>query len=102
WCLPGGFIEWGESPEEGARRELFEETGITAGDLSLIGAYSSISGIRRHVLLVAYMVHSWTGEAFAGDDALEVRWFDVNGAPPLAFKVHEQALTDSRMRIAGQ
>jgi len=30
WCLPGGFIEWGESPEEGAKRELFEETCITA------------------------------------------------------------------------
>ena len=99
WCLPGGFIEWGESPEEGARRELFEETGITAGDLSLVGAYSSISGTRRHVLLVAYKALSWTGEAFAGDDASEVRWYNLNEIPPLAFRVHEQALADSRVRM---
>lgn len=28
WCLPGGKLEPDETPEEGAIRELFEETGI--------------------------------------------------------------------------
>src|SRR5262245_39536349 len=30
WCLPAGFMEYGESPERCAVRELFEETGIRA------------------------------------------------------------------------
>lgn len=40
WFLPGGAIERGELPEEGAKRELREEAGIEIeGELELIGAY---------------------------------------------------------------
>lgn len=98
WCLPGGFIEWGESPQEGARRELLEETGIRAGHLSIVGAYDSITGADRHVLLLAYRVHDWNGDPVAGDDADEVRWFDIDAMPRLAFTVHEKVVAEERER----
>ena len=31
WSIPGGHSEFGESPQEAARREVFEETGIEVG-----------------------------------------------------------------------
>jgi 8-oxo-dGTP pyrophosphatase MutT (NUDIX family) len=40
WFLPGGLVEPGESPEDGARRELAEEAGVEIeGELELVGCY---------------------------------------------------------------
>ena len=40
WYLPGGMVEHGELPEDGARRELFEEAGLEIdGDLEIVGCY---------------------------------------------------------------
>ena len=40
WFLPGGMVEHGELPEDGARRELFEESGFEIdGDLEIVGCY---------------------------------------------------------------
>jgi ADP-ribose pyrophosphatase YjhB (NUDIX family) len=40
WGLPGGVMELGENVETCARRELREETGLTAGPLRLVGVYT--------------------------------------------------------------
>lgn len=37
WDIPGGHIEPGESPAEAVRREVYEETGATLGQLYLLG-----------------------------------------------------------------
>ena len=39
WSFPGGRSESGETVEATARRELFEETGLTVGPLLLLGAF---------------------------------------------------------------
>lgn len=40
WFLPGGAVDRGELPEDGARRELVEESGLDIeGELELVGAY---------------------------------------------------------------
>jgi 8-oxo-dGTP pyrophosphatase MutT (NUDIX family) len=40
WFLPGGVVEPGELPEDGARRELLEESGLEIdGELEIVGCY---------------------------------------------------------------
>ena len=42
WGLPGGLIDWGETVESSAERELKEETGLNLLTIDrLIGVYSS-------------------------------------------------------------
>lgn len=90
WCLPGGFIEIDEFPEDAALRELKEETGITGKIDRLLGVTSSFSQQYYSVLIVGYLVTSATGELHAGDDASEVAYFHRDDLPAIAFESHRE------------
>jgi ADP-ribose pyrophosphatase YjhB (NUDIX family) len=88
WCLPGGFIELGESPEDGALRELSEETGLAGRTDRLMGVLTTPSTHYHSVLMVGYLVRQFEGDPVAGDDAADVQWFSRTGLPPIAFDSH--------------
>src|SRR5215472_5440035 len=57
YALPGGYVEYGETTERAAARELTEETGLTAINMSLIGVYSDPNrDPRGHVVSIAYVI----------------------------------------------
>ncbi|MBO0750539.1 MAG: NUDIX hydrolase [Bradyrhizobiaceae bacterium] len=75
YALPGGYVNYGESAEQAAARELKEETGLTATRLSLVGVYSDPQrDPRGHVVSIAYRVDTASQDPDAGDDAAAARF----------------------------
>lgn len=89
WCLPGGFLELGESPEQGALRELEEETGLTGAIDRLLGVVTSQSAQYDTVLMVGFLVKNYRGNPVAGDDASDAAFFARGRLPEIAFESHE-------------
>jgi len=71
WSLPGGFIEAEETPEDGALRELYEETGIRGKIERLLGVYSQETGVYGNVLVIGFLAVMTGGRLKAGSDVSE-------------------------------
>jgi ADP-ribose pyrophosphatase YjhB (NUDIX family) len=101
WTYPGGFLEIGESAQEGARRETEEETQLRVEVGRLVGAYS-----RPHVGVVTmvYEANVVGGEPLPGAETTEVRDFGPDEIPwtELAFTTAESALRDWVASLPGR
>ena len=79
YAFPGGFVDYGEDPENAVLRELQEECNITGKEPELICvAGKPDRDPRRHVVTIAYHVEvDPTHEVKAGDDAATAQWYDL-------------------------
>ncbi len=93
WGLPGGFMELGETPEEGVIRELHEETNLHGKTEQLIGIAPSQYGVWGDVVVIGYEVTILDGHMQAGDDAQDVQLFPLHSRPALAFQTHEKLVS---------
>jgi ADP-ribose pyrophosphatase YjhB (NUDIX family) len=90
WCLPGGFMELGESPESAALRELGEETGLEGTIDRLLGVVTAPNADYDTVLMLGYRVRRFRGQPRPDDDADAIAWFDPARLPPIAFDSHRR------------
>lgn len=89
WCVPGGSMELGETPEEAAKRECFEETGLVVNDLKL---YNVLSGENSHFIYpngdevyavdINFVCYSYSGTLKKQEDeVLQIQFFDKGALP---------------------
>jgi ADP-ribose pyrophosphatase YjhB (NUDIX family) len=93
WALPGGFVDCGESYEQAAQREAFEETGLIVTGLRQFRTYSDPGRDARMHTASTVFIGQAEGEPTAGDDAGRVALFTAGGLPELAFD-HARILAD--------
>jgi ADP-ribose pyrophosphatase YjhB (NUDIX family) len=93
WTYPGGFLEFGEAAQEGARRETEEETQLRVEVGRLIGAYSRP---QAGIVSLIYEADVVGGSPLPGVETTEVRDFGPDEIPwdELAFTTVESALRD--------
>ena len=84
WSIPGGYLELGESLQEGVARELLEETGLEVRVLDLIEVFDRIfhdpgqsnpqnqRGPKFHFVIVDYLCERVSGEPRAASDVTQV------------------------------
>lgn len=92
WDIPGGFLEEDEDAHTGARREAREETGLRVAIDELVGVYHDKNG-DDYTLNLYYTAHVIGGHEKPGDDADDLRWFEVSDIPKrIAFPGHTRAV----------
>ena len=86
WAFPGGFLNMDENAEQGAFRELREETGLKLQHIKELGSFSEVNrDPRGRVISIAFYALDRKSEVKGDDDAAQAQWFALDEVPRLAF-----------------
>lgn len=86
WALPGGPLHANEDLAEAARRNLRDTTALTPRYLEQLYAFGTIDrSPADRVVSIVYWALAQSSEAAVAEEGENVRWFDADALPPLAF-----------------
>ena len=93
WALPGGFVDYGESLEQAAVREAYEETGLRVTLTGQLHTYSDPRRDPRHHTITTVFTAVASGTPQGADDAQRAAVFTRDSLPELVFD-HAGILAD--------
>ncbi len=103
WCLPGGFIELKETPEDAGIRELKEETNLDGKINRFLGHCSHFNTMFGDILLMGMVVDVPDfSNLSCGDDASDAQFFSLDNLPKLAFPCHDKFVNIYRSQIKSE
>ena len=85
WDLPGGFLEAGEHPVDGLRREVKEEMDLDLVSAKFLGIFMDKYPVYDYDTLNIAYICEVKGEPKPNDDVSELGWFSFNNLPELFF-----------------
>ncbi len=95
WALPGGFVDYGETVENAAKREALEETNLEIVNLFLFGVYSEPTRDPRfHTASIVYVATARGDKLIAGDDAKNAKIFKESELPENIVFDHKKIIKD--------
>ena len=90
WCIPGGHVDLGETLAQACLRELFEETGLKAEVVRLVGVYSDTRGSLHiaqgpewHTVRATFLCKATGGSIQPSEETSEIRYFNPGQLPAL-------------------
>ncbi|MDF2606751.1 MAG: mismatch repair protein MutT [Bacillales bacterium] len=102
WGIPGGFMELGETVQETAIREVYEETGLNLKKVELFGIYSGpdydktfSNGDQVSMVQVIFTCNNYEGELVNNNsESLKNDFFPIDSLPEKIFPDHQNFIED--------
>ena len=96
WCIPCGYVEWDETIEAAAHRELNEETGLVVELRGILAVKSNFHDLERQTVGVWFRGKRIGGTLSSGSDLEDVAFFELENTPRLKFPTDVEVVQELR------